>query len=122
MFARKSATTGLLSNKTVNSIEIVSALPYLNVHAIIPTPAFEFLLMNDFDISLSNSKGLTLTARVKYIYPDHFIVDIHHLKLTLRVIRNQDGKLECEQAEELHSNLVKDVCLQINDRLQKLVE
>lgn len=81
--------------------------------------SFELFPMTDFDIHLRSTKGQTLTARVKYIYPDHFIVDIHHLKLTLRVLRNMEGKLECEQAEELHSKLVKDVCEKINDRLNK---
>jgi hypothetical protein len=75
--------------------------------------------MNDFDINLSNTKGQFLIAHVKYMYPDHFIVDIHHLKLTLKVVRNEDGRLECEQGEALHSNLVKDVCSQINLRLGK---
>lgn len=81
---------------------------------------FEPFHMIDFDINLKSTKGQTLTARVKYIYPDHFIVDIQHLKLTLRVLRNVEGKLECEQVEELHSKLVKDVCDKINARLNKV--
>ena len=85
-------------------------------------PAFLLtpFLMDDFDINLSNTKGQTLSAHVKFIYPDHFIVDIHHLKLTLKVKRNPEGKLECEQGEELHSNLVKDICQQINFQLKKV--
>jgi len=75
--------------------------------------------MNDFDIILSNSKGLTLNAHVRYIYPDHFSVDIQDLKLTLKVLRHWDGKLECKEAEETHSNLVKDVCEQINAHLSR---
>ena len=84
------------------------------------TNAFETFSMTDFDIHLKSTKGQLLVARVKFIQPDHFIVDIHHLKLTLKVFKNLDGRLECEEAEELHSKLVKDVCTQINARLQKV--
>ena len=76
--------------------------------------------MDDFEIIVSNSKGLSLNAYVKYVYPDHFSVDIKDLKLTLKVLRNWEGKLECEEAEETHSILVKDVCDQINARLNKI--
>lgn len=75
--------------------------------------------MNDFDIILSNSKGVTLNAHVRFLYPDHFSVDIKDLKLTLKVLRHWDGRLECKEAEETHSNLVKDVCEQINAHLSK---
>ena len=75
--------------------------------------------MNDFDIILSNSKGLTINAHVRYIYPDNFSVDIQDLKLTLKVLRHWDGRLECTEAEETHSNLVKDVCEQINAYLSR---
>lgn len=75
--------------------------------------------MNDFDIVLSNSKGQILPARVKYLYPDQFIVEIHHLRLTLKITRDVMGRLECEHEEELHSILVKDICLQINAELNK---
>ena len=54
------------------------------------------------------------------MYPDHFIVDIHHLKLTLKVFRNDQGTLECENADELHSILVGDICNQINERLRHI--
>lgn len=82
--------------------------------------AFDTDSMTDFDIHLRSPKGQLLIARVKFIYPDHFIVDIQHLKLTLKVFKNTEGKLECEEAEELHSKLVKDVCAQINARLQQV--
>ncbi len=73
--------------------------------------------MKDFTILLINNKGHRLNAQVQFIYPDHFIVDIHHLKLTLKVFKNEFGKLECEHTDELHSILVNDVCDQINERL-----
>jgi hypothetical protein len=70
--------------------------------------------MDDFDILLSNGKGQTLPARVKYLYPDQYIVEIHQLKLTLNIKKDSQGNFECVQEEELHSILVKDVCIQIN--------
>lgn len=76
--------------------------------------------MDDFEINVCNSKGLSLNAHVKYVYPDHFSVEIQDMKLTLKVLRNWEGKLECEEAEEMHSILVKDVCDQINARLSKI--
>ena len=76
--------------------------------------------MDDFEINVCNSKGLSLTALVRYVYPDHFSVEIQDMKLTLKVLRNWEGKLECEEAEETHSILVKDVCDQINARLNKI--
>lgn len=82
--------------------------------------AFDPSSMTDFDIHLKSNKGQLLIARVKFIHPDHFIVDIQHLKLTLKVLKNIEGILECEEAEELHSKLVKDVCAQINARLQNV--
>lgn len=76
--------------------------------------------MKDFDIILNNNKGLTLSAHVEYFYPDHFIVEIQHLKLTLKIINSGDGVWECEESEELHSNLVKDICDQINARFNHI--
>jgi len=73
--------------------------------------------MNEFDIVLSNTRGRILYAHVKYVYPDHFLVEIDHLKLRLKVYKNQQGKFECKDSEELHSNLVTDICDQINARL-----
>jgi len=73
--------------------------------------------MNEFDIILSNTSGRTLTAHVRYIYPDHLLVEIDHLKLRLKVYKNSEGRFECENSEELHSNLVTDICEQINARL-----
>ncbi|NEU09716.1 hypothetical protein GZH53_15420 [Flavihumibacter sp. R14] len=73
--------------------------------------------MNEFDIILNNARGRTLSAHVKYVHPDHFLVEIDHLKLKLKVSKNTQGKLECEEGEELHSNLVSDICDQINARL-----
>jgi hypothetical protein len=73
--------------------------------------------MNEFDIVLNNTRGRTLSAHVKYVYPDHFLVDIDHLKLKLKVSKNPQGRFECEETEELHSILVSDICDQINARL-----
>ena len=76
--------------------------------------------MKDFCILLINHKGHRLNAEVRFIYPDHFIVDIQHLKLILKVFRNNQGTLECENADELHSILVGDICNQINERLRQI--
>jgi hypothetical protein len=76
--------------------------------------------MKDFSILLINHKGHRLNAEVRFIYPDHFIVDIQHLKLILKVFRNNQGTLECENADELNSILVGDICYQINERLKHI--
>lgn len=78
---------------------------------------FDYNLMKDFNIALNNNKGHTLSAKVQFKYPDHFIVDIKHLKLTLKVIRNEDGDLECENTNKVNSTLVNDICCQINKKL-----
>ncbi len=78
--------------------------------------------MKDFDIILINNKGHRLNAQVQFIYPDHFIVDIHHLKLTLKVFKNEYGKFECEHTDELHSILVHDICDQINEHVSQIEE
>ncbi len=75
--------------------------------------------MNNFDINLISNNGRTLVAHVSYLFPDHFIVEIHHLQLTLKVSRTQSGGLECEDHEDLHSHLVDDICEQINYHLNK---
>jgi hypothetical protein len=76
--------------------------------------------MKNFNIILNNNKGHVLTAHVEYFYPDHFIVEIQHLKLILKIICNADGIWECERPDEQHSNLVNDICGQINVRLSKI--
>ena len=76
--------------------------------------------MNEFDIILNNARGRTLSAHVRYVHPDHFLVEIDHLRLKLKVSKNLQGRLECEESEELHSNLVTDICDQINARLYKI--
>lgn len=73
--------------------------------------------MNEFDIVLNNNRGRTLYAHVTYVHPDQFLVEIDHLKLKLKVYKNVMGRYECEDSAVLHSNLVTDICNQINARL-----
>jgi hypothetical protein len=73
--------------------------------------------MTEFDILLSNRRGQKLAAHVRYVHPDHFVVEIDDMELRLKVLKNSEGKLECEDSEHLHSHLVTDICDQINARL-----
>ncbi|HYK77577.1 MAG TPA: hypothetical protein VEV16_11415 [Daejeonella sp.] len=74
--------------------------------------------MKDFKIILQN-KGRSLTGNVTYIFPNEFSVDIHDLKLNLKLTRNSSGKLECAEFSGITSNLISDLCDLIDARMKE---